>query len=690
MTLHAECLAQVELGHLPAARKLALRGLGQAANPSEGAKFRLALAWIELDRGKPKASTEHLRAAIPHLTGNDLARARCLQGLHLCQTADPRLAAAHLTGVIRDLKRHGDARWLANALIGRGIARAYSLRLAGADADFTAARTALLGIDEQDRAAMCLHNKGFVAMLAGDLPTALRHYEQAALDGLTTAHRPEALVDRAEALLAAGLVREARTVLTPAIALLDRCDRGSRLPDAVLLAARCALADNDFRQARALADQVPGWVAKAVSLRARLATGERPAVRRTAAECDRRGKQEDAAELRLAAGIPLDVRRGTSRLRALGALDTARRATTRRTAAAACRAGLALTDPTTWPGTELRSIALGHALAHGDARSVLRWSLTAVPGTAPASVRSAELRLARVRDDHRRVAVLEREIRRLALTARPTPAKSTSATTRLAFTRHGGDLHTVTAVANRFRLHRIDPLDHHVEALRLAVEADRPTAAAHAAEALEALLPPTGDGPITITGSPPGLPWAALPSYRGRAISLDGGPPQNPKPLRTSAWIAGPELTHATREVVALHRLHGGAVRTGRSATVDAALRAMDGTDVVHVAAHGRSRGLFSALQLADGELQEHDLSRLRRPPRIVVLSACDSGLAPAFLRHGAEAVIAGTLAVPDDRTPAFMAAVHEGLRTGLDPATALARAQLAHDDRAFTCFGSG
>ncbi|MEO6084891.1 MAG: hypothetical protein ABIQ18_17445, partial [Umezawaea sp.] len=392
-SLHAECLAQVELGRLPEARKLALRGLARAVGGREQARFRLALAWIELDRGRPAASARQLDAAFPHLSGNDLARARCLRGLHLCQHAEPRLAIAHLTAVIRDLRRNGDLRWLANALIGRGIARAYALRLAEADADFTAARTALLSIDEPDRAAMCLHNKGFVAMLAGDLPSALRYYEQAAQDGLAAVRRPEALVDRAEALLAAGLVREARDVLTPAISLLDRCDRGSRLPDAVLLAARCALADGDFRQARVFADRVGGWVGRSVSLRARLALGERPAVRRTATECERRGKYEDAAELRLAAGIPLDIRRGTARLRALGRLDAARRAPDRRRAVAACRAGLALVDPTTWPGTELRGIALGHALAHGDARAVLRWSHVDVPGPAPVSARSAELRL---------------------------------------------------------------------------------------------------------------------------------------------------------------------------------------------------------------------------------------------------------------------------------------------------------
>lgn len=689
MSLHAECLAQVELGRLPEAKKLALRGLALARDGREKAPFRLVLAWIELDRGRPAASTRHLDLAFPHLTGNLVARARCLRGLHLCQYAEPRLAIGHLTAVIRELRRYGDLRWLANALIGRGIARAYVLRLVEADADFTAARSALLSIDEPERAAMCLHNKGFVAMLAGDLPAALRHYEQAAQDGLATVRRPEALIDRAEALLATGLAREARDVLTPAISLLGRCDRGSRLPDAVLLAARCALADNDFHHARTLADQVGGWVARSVSLRARLALGERPAVRRTATECDRLGRYEDAAELRLAAGIPLDARRGTARLRALGWLDAARRAANRRRAVAACRAGLALVDPTTWPGTELRSIALGHALAHGDAKAVLRWSRVDVPGPAPVSAPSAELRLARVQGDHDRVVALEREIRRLTLTARPTSSRPVlSGATLLGFTEYDGDLFAVSVVGGRFRLHRILPVDHHVRALRLAVEAGRKDAVAASAEALDALLPPTGDGPITIVGSPPGLPWAALPSYRGRPVSLGG--PTGPAPLSTTAWIAGPALTHAAREVTALHRVHGGVVLTGRSAAVDAALRAMDGVDVVHIAAHGRVRGLFSSLQLADGHLHGHDLDRLARPPRVVVLSSCESDLAPAFLRRGAEAVIASTLAVPDDRTPALMAAVHRGLRAGLGPAAALALAQVEHGDRAFSCFGSG
>ncbi|WNV91103.1 CHAT domain-containing protein [Umezawaea sp. Da 62-37] len=704
---HAACLEQVELGRLPEAGRMAGRALAAARRAGAvevAAKFHLTLAWVELDRGRPAGSTRHLDAALPGLTGNDLARAHCLRGLHLCQHAAPRAAITRLTAAIRDLRRYGDQRWLANALVGRGIARAYALRLAAADADFSTARTVLLAIGEPDRAAMCLHNRGFVAMVAGDLPTALRHYEHAAREGLAAVRRPEALIDRAEALFAAGLVREAREVLAPAIALLDRCDRGSRIPDAVLLAARCALADNDFPAARTTADRAARtfraqrrnpWPSNAVSLRARWAMGERPRAGRAAAECDRAGKPEDAAELRLAAGLPVQRRGGTARLRALAWLDTARRAPDRRRAVAACRAGLALVDPRTWPGAELRSIALGHALARGDARAVLRWSRIDAPAAAPVTGPLAErLRLARGQGDHDLVVHLEREIRRLSLAApRPVPRAPVAPDgALLSFTVHNGQLIAVSVVDGRFRLHRLDPVDHHVRALRLAVETGHEDAVRASAEALDALLPPTGDGPVTIAGSPPGLPWAALPSYRGRPVSLGATPPY-PDPPRAGAWIAGPNLAHADREVGALHRLHGGTVLTGRSATVEAALRAMDGVDVAHLAAHGHLRGdqpLFSSLELADGPLHGHDLDRLARPPRVVVLSACDSGLAPAFLRRGTGAVIASTLAVPDDRAPALMAAFHTALRAGLGPAAALAQAQVRHGDRRFNCFGPG
>jgi tetratricopeptide (TPR) repeat protein len=711
MTLE-HCLELVELGQLPQARRLAVRGLASAyrvGNTAVAAKFHLLLAWVELDRGRPAASTKHLDAAEPLLSGNDLARAHCLRGLHLCQHASPRLAIAELTAAVRELRRYDDRRWLANALIGRGIARAYALRLAEADADFSTARRVLISLGEPDRAAMCLHNRGFVAMLAGDLPAALSHYEHAAQEGLAAVRRPEALIDRAEALLAAGLVREAREVLAPAMTLLDRCDRGSRLPDAVLLAARCALAEQDFGSARTLGDRAAALFrrqrrgrssAVAVSLRARLAIGERPNVRRTVLACEREAKFEDAAELRLAAGLPVPMKRGTTRLRALAWLARARSAPDRRRAVVACRAGLALVARDTWPGSELASIALGHAIAARDARAVLRWSRADVPipVRVPPSL-LAELRLARVQQDDDRVVVLERQVRRLSITAgRPQVAASAPRpdAALLSFTVHDGQLLAVSVVGKQVRLHRIGELDRHVRALRLAIAAGHRQAAREAAAALDRLMPPTGDGPLVVTpaGALHDMPWSALPSLRGRPVSvaatLQG---RTTHPILTSAWIAGPDLVHAEREVKTLQNRYGGTALLNRSSTVDAALRAMDGVDVAHLAAHGAVRAdqpLFSSVAMADGPLHGHDLDRLEQLPRVVVLSACDSGLAPAFLTRGTTAVIASTRQVPDDRVPALMATVHAGLHRGIGPAAALAQAQSEHGDLGFNCYGSG
>src|SRR5262249_61829117 len=66
-------------------------------------------------------------------------------------------------------------------------------------------------------------------------------------------------------------------------------------------------------------------------------------------------------------------------------------------------------------------------------------------------------------------------------------------------------------------------------------------------------------------------------------------------------------------------------------ATVARVLNAIDGAGLAHIAAHGAFRAaspLFSSLRLDDGPLTVYDLERLRRGPRRLVLSSCDSGVA--------------------------------------------------------------
>ncbi|MDX8034593.1 CHAT domain-containing protein [Lentzea sp. BCCO 10_0856] len=632
--LHDLSIAHVELGRLNVAARFAQRGLRLTGE----ARFHLTLAWIDLDRGRRKQSLRHLDLATPYLRGPELARARCLRGLHLCGSADPRLAIAELTSVIRDLRRCGDQRWLANALIGRGIARCGATKLVDAEADFAAAQTLLHAIGEPGRAAMCLHNRGFVAMLAGDLPLALRRYEDAAKAGLDSTSRPEALVDRAEALLAAGLTTEARRVLAPALELLTKCNR--HVPELAILSARCALRDGDPAPARRLGGTDVEFM---------LAAGQLDAV----------------AAHRF---------RGPVQTRALGWLAQARRSD-RRGALAACRAGLRLLDEHhgDWPREELTGHALGLART---AREVLHWS-EQHRRSAPLPPNDPELalaltRLRRARAFGMALEPFERDVRRLTLATsgrnQQSPAES-SGLPLVSFVFHKGRMRAVTVLDGRARLREIHDPARLVTDARLAVAAGR---------AVPELLPDVDEVVVIPDGVLHAMPWAALgprvhvvPSMRHwRPASRDGH----------RAWVTGPRLHR--EEVTALQRKHGGAA----ASTVEETLRVLEGAGIVHIAAHGHvhpENPLFSYLELKDGPLYGYDIARIRNPPEIVVLSACESGLAKAFLDAGSRAVIASVLPVPDAQVSDAMAEVHRLIEHPAEAARAVAHL-------GFSCYGTG
>ena len=146
--------------------------------------------------------------------------------------------------------------------------------------------------------------------------------------------------------------------------------------------------------------------------------------------------------------------------------------------------------------------------------------------------------------------------------------------------------------------------------------------------------------------------------------------------------LVGPGLGSGGAEVPGGRRARIPAreVLDGEAATVSAALAALDGAALAHVAAHGRFREdspLFSSLTLADGPLLVHDLQGLRRPPHRVVLSACESGvmqpvgdqellgLAAALLSMGTAGVVSSLAEVDDAATVDVMVALHARLRQG-------------------------
>ncbi|MFE3454654.1 CHAT domain-containing protein [Nonomuraea sp. NPDC059194] len=241
-----------------------------------------------------------------------------------------------------------------------------------------------------------------------------------------------------------------------------------------------------------------------------------------------------------------------------------------------------------------------------------------------------------------------------------------------------------------------------------------------------------GDRPLVIVPAGPlhTLPWSVLPLLRARPVSVApsaaawlsararlAGPFETDascgEPLGAAAYArrgeplvvaaAGPGLEHAEEEVRRVLAAYRRAERVpARTAAVSGALTR---ADVLHLAAHGTfcsHSPLLSSIELEDGPLMAYDLLPVSMPPSLVVLSACDSGMArvPAegaplglagtFLSQGASCVVAGLIPVPDEEALAVMTVFHERLAAGGAPASALAEAADATGVLGFTCFGAG
>jgi len=158
------------------------------------------------------------------------------------------------------------------------------------------------------------------------------------------------------------------------------------------------------------------------------------------------------------------------------------------------------------------------------------------------------------------------------------------------------------------------------------------------------------------------------------------------------------DLPSAEHEALSIASLYQGAtVLTGMAATRPAVVTRLPENDIIHFGGHAtvnEDYPLNSALLLAanaqmPSALRIADLADLRlHSGALVVLGACSTArgasyrlegvqsIARAFLGRGAGTVVASLWDVDDDTSAALLIRFHEEVSKGIDPATALRRAQ--------------
>lgn len=388
-------------------------------------------------------------------------------------------------------------------------------------------------------------------------------------------------------------------------------------------------------------------------------------------------------------------------------------------------------------GARLAQLGTRTAIASGGARQILRWSerwrasaLTIPPAYGQhdpettanlAALRAQHRRLAEARADgaptehlQARATRLEQLVRQRMFHLRGSGVAPSALdigalldvlggddTVLVELTEVDGVLHALTAGRGRVR-HRVvgeaaaaaKAVDFALFTLRQAARGRRAQLDVAGARLerslLGAALDGVGESRIVVSGTAAlqGVPWGLLPSLAHRPVTSTpsarlwlrarGAVPADED---RRVMLVGPGLGSGGAEVPAVAAEDPGAeVLDGDAATVAAALAALDGVSLAHVAAHGHFREdspLFSSLTLADGPLLVHDLQRLERPPHRVVLSACESGvmqpvgdqellgLAAALLSMGTAGVVSSLAEVDDAATVDVMVALHARLRQG-------------------------
>ncbi len=213
--LHARAVGAINAGRFGTARRLLGRALAVADSDQLVGAVEASLAYLEAETGDRAEAMRLCEGALARPGLSEETRGTIHSQRATLMMLEGRSGDALVELGVAIAMLDGSGKPLGRAHLNRGNLHLQRNDLEGAERDLEAAAHLLAAVGLPEEAAMSEHNLGYTRLLAGDLIGALRDMDRArtVLAPLSPIAQATCDQDRAEVLMAAGLVAEGREAL---------------------------------------------------------------------------------------------------------------------------------------------------------------------------------------------------------------------------------------------------------------------------------------------------------------------------------------------------------------------------------------------------------------------------------------------------------------------------------------------